>query len=190
MEPKFFRSAAEFHGWLGKNHERASELLLGFYKRATGRGITYPEALDEALSFGWIDGVRKRIDDESYSIRFTPRKRDSTWSQVNIRRAKELIRQGRMQPPGLRVFGERDEHKTRRYSYEREQSALTPELDSRLRANPKAAAFFDAQPPGYRKIVTFWIMSAKQEETRTRRLSHLIERSEAESRIDLLKPNR
>ena len=191
MKPAFFQSAADFRDWLARHHATARELLVGFYRKESGRGgITYPEALDEALAFGWIDGVRKRIDAEAYTIRFTPRKPGSTWSAVNIKRVGELTAQGLMKPPGLRAFDERDEQKTRQYSYEREQGKLDPALDATLRANRKAAAFFDAQPPGYRKTATFWVMSAKQEETRARRLAHLIERSASGARIDLLNPNR
>jgi uncharacterized protein YdeI (YjbR/CyaY-like superfamily) len=146
--------------------------------------------LDEALSFGWIDGVRKRIDAESYTIRFTPRKPGSIWSVVNIQRVEELISLGRMKPSGLSVFHGRDERKTRLYSYEREHGKLDAALDATLRANRRASLFFDAQPPGYRKLVTFWIMSAKREETRARRLALLIDRSASGKRIDQLNPNR
>jgi uncharacterized protein YdeI (YjbR/CyaY-like superfamily) len=191
MKPAFFKSAADFRDWLAQHHADARELLMGFYRKESGRGgITYPEALDEALSFGWIDGVRKRIDAESYTIRFTPRKPGSIWSAVNIQRVGELTARGLMKPPGLRVYAERDERKSRQYSYEREQAQLDPALDAALRANRKASSFFDAQPPGYRRTATFWVMSAKQEETRARRLAHLIERSASGTRIDLLRPNR
>ena len=190
MKPIFFTSAAGFRAWLEKHHATARELLVGFYRKDSGRGITYPEALDEALSFGWIDGVRKRIDAESYTIRFTPRKPNSIWSAVNIQRVQELISRGLMKPPGLRVFRERDERKTRQYSYERGHARLDPALDAALRANQKASSFFEAQPPGYRKTATHWVMSAKQEATRARRLAHLIERSVNENRIDPLNPGR
>ncbi len=189
-KPRFFDSAAELLRWLERHHADDNALLVGFYKKKTGRGLTYPQALDAALCFGWIDGVRKRLDDEAYTIRFTPRRRSSTWSAVNIRRAGELEAQGLMKAPGLRAFHERDERKARRYSYEREQAVLEPALASALRANRKAAAFFDAQPPGYRRIVTFWIASAKREETRARRLARLVECSARGARIDLLSPNK
>lgn len=184
MKPAFFKSAAEFRGWLDKNHATAPELQVGFYRKELGRGITYPEGLDAALSFGWIDGVRKRIDAEAYTIRFTPRKPKSAWSTVNIQRVRVLISQGLMQPPGLHAFRQRDERETPQYS------GLDPALDAALRASRKAASFFDAQPPGYRKTVILWVMSAKKEETRARRLAHLIERSASGTRIDLLDPNR
>jgi uncharacterized protein YdeI (YjbR/CyaY-like superfamily) len=190
MKPAFFQSAADFRAWLGQHHATAPELLAGFYRKECGRAsLTYPEALDEALAFGWIDGVRKRISDEAYTIRFTPRKPGSVWSAVNIHRVRELTASGRMQPSGLAAFGKRDERKARQYSYEREHQKLDPAFAAALRDNSKASEFFDAQPPGYRKIATFWVMSAKKEETRARRLAHLIERSAGGSRIDLLRPN-
>ena len=190
MKPTFFNSAADFRRWLDKHHASAPELLVGFYRKELGRAITYPEALDEALSFGWIDGVRKRIDGEAYTIRFTPRRPASIWSAVNIQRARVLISRGLMRPSGLRAFRERGEQKAPRYSYERDHAKLDPALDATLRANQKASSFFDAQSPGYRKIATFWVMSAKREETRASRLAHLIERSAGGTRIDLLNPNR
>ena len=190
MKPRFFKSARAFHEWLEKHHATTRELLVGFYRKGLGRGLTYREALDQALAYGWIDGVRRRLDVESYAIRFTPRRPGSTWSAVNIARASELTAGGLMKEPGLRAFRERDERKTRLYSYEREHRGLDPALASALCANTAASAFFDAQPPGYRKTVTFWIMGAKKEETRRRRLAHLMERSTDGARIDLLAPNR
>ncbi len=189
MKPVFFPSAAEFRDWLDRNHATATELLLGLPKKKSGRGLTYKEALDEALAFGWIDGVRKRIDDNAYTIRFSRRKPGSTWSVVNTKRVQELIALGRMHPAGLREFQGRDQKKTRLYSYEREHARFDSALQAALRANRKASAFFDAQPPGYRKVATFWVMNAKKEETRVRRLSHLIECSAAGLRIDMLRPS-
>ena len=189
MEPTFFGSAAEFRDWLEENHATVSELLVGFNRKASGHGITYPEALDEALSFGWIDGVRKRVDAETYAIRFTPRLPGSSWSAVNTHRAGQLIASGRMRPAGVRAFRERDEGATRRRAHERESAQLEPALAATLRAHGEAAAYFAAQPPGYRKIATFWVMSAKKPETRARRLAQLIARSEQRCRLDLLKPN-
>ncbi len=188
--PRFFDSSAAFRRWLDRYHASRQELIAGFYHRAVGRGITYKQALDAALCYGWIDGVRKSFDARSYTIRFTPRREGSTWSAVNIRRARELEAVGLMKPAGLRAFRARDEGKTRQYSYEREHAALDPALESALRSNRKAAAFFGAQPPGYRKIVTFWVMSAKKEETRARRFAHLLERSAQGRRIDLMGPGR
>lgn len=181
----FFQSAAEFHRWLEEHHATARELLVGFYRKELGRGIAYSEALDEALAFGWIDGIRKRVDGETYTIRFTPRKPRSVWSAINTRRVRQLISQGLMQPSGLRVFRERREQPT-----ERRCESLAPALDAALRANRKASSFFDAQPPGYRRIMILWVMSAKREETRARRLALLIERSANGTRVDLLNPNR
>ncbi|HJZ98268.1 MAG TPA: YdeI/OmpD-associated family protein [Candidatus Solibacter sp.] len=188
MKPTFFETAAEWRAWLAKHHASETELLVGFHKKTTGYGITYQEALDEALAYGWIDGVRKRLDDTAYRIRFTPRKPGSVWSVVNTKRVEELIAQKRMKTPGLRAFEQRDANKTAQYSYEREQSKLDSALEAKLRANAKAAAFFDAQPPGYRKIITHWVMSAKQEETRARRMEKLIEHSAKGARIDFMKP--
>ncbi len=188
-KPEFFRAAADFRQWLAAHHLTAGELLVGFHKTASGRaGMTYPEALDAALAFGWIDGVRKSLDASAYTIRFTPRKKGSVWSVVNTKRAGELIKLGRMKAPGLRAFRERDVAKTRRYSYEREHARLNPDLMKMLRSNKKAFAFFDSQPRAYKRIVTFWVMSAKRDETRFRRLAHLLQRSQAGARIDLLNP--
>ncbi|HUI58331.1 MAG TPA: YdeI/OmpD-associated family protein [Bryobacteraceae bacterium] len=190
MKPAFFKSAADFRAWLDQHHATGNELLVGFYRKESGRGITYPEALDEALAFGWIDGVRKRMNAEAYTIRFTPRKTGSVWSAVNIRRVRALMGRGLMKPPGLRAFEERDERKAGLYSYEREHAKLDPVLEAALRANRQASSFFDAQPPGYRKVATFWVMSAKKEETRSRRLARLMECSGRGKRIDALSPNR
>lgn len=188
MHPTFFLDAASLHRWMLQHHDSATELLVGLYRKATGRGITYAEALDEALAFGWIDGVRRRIDAESYSIRFTPRTKGSIWSAVNLRRAGELIAQDRMRPAGLRCFEQRDPRKSKLYSYEREQAHFDPQQLAIFGANPEALAFFESQPPGYRRTATFWVTSAKQEATRARRLTHLIDCSAAGRRIDLLKP--
>jgi uncharacterized protein YdeI (YjbR/CyaY-like superfamily) len=187
MKPTFFQSAVDLCRWFDKHHATAPELQVGFYKKALGRGITYPEALDEALCFGWIDGIRRGIDAESYTIRFTPRRPRSNWSAVNIQRVQQLLAEGRMKPSGLKVLHER---KTQQDSYERDLEKLEPALDATLRANLKAASFFDGQPPGYRKTVIAWVMSAKRAETRARRFAHLIERSASGTRIDLLNPNR
>jgi uncharacterized protein YdeI (YjbR/CyaY-like superfamily) len=189
MKPAFFQSAAEFRQWLERHHAAAAELPVGFYKKASGRGgIAYPEALDAALAFGWIDGVRQRIDAASYTIRFTPRRPGSIWSAVNVERVGQLISQGLMQPAGLRAFGERDERKTQSLASRRDRAALDPALEAALRADSKASAFFHAQPPGYRQTVAFWVMSAKKEETRARRLAHLIECSANGVRLNLLSP--
>ena len=182
VRPTFFKTAASFREWLEQNHAIASELLVGFYKKGSGKpSITWPESVDQALCFGWIDGIRRRIDDVSYSIRFTPRRRGSIWSAVNIRRAKELAKREMMHPAGLCEFEKRSEEKSRIYSYERERAALTPAYEKRFRANKKAWKFFSEQPAGYRRLTAHWVTSAKKEETRARRLTTLIEAS-AESR--------
>jgi uncharacterized protein YdeI (YjbR/CyaY-like superfamily) len=181
MEPTFFATPADFRAWLERHHESDSELIVGFHKRGSGRpSITWPEAVDQALCFGWIDGVRRRIDDASYSIRFSPRKARSTWSAVNIKRMKELVEQGLVAPAGLAAFERRADDRTAIYSYEQRRSAkLEPDQERRLRADERAWAFFEAQPPSYRRAAIHWVTSAKKPETRERRLTQLIERSAA-----------
>ena len=180
----FFKTPADFRKWLSKNHSSATELLVGFYKKDSGKpSITWPESVDEALCFGWIDGVRRRIDDVSYSIRFTPRKKTSTWSAINIARVAELTMLARMQPAGLRAFEHRREEKSGIYAYENEARTLPPDDEKKLRATKKAWEFFNAQPPGYRRQSIYWITSAKKDETRARRLATLIEDSAAGRRL-------
>jgi len=187
MKATFFKSADEFRSWLDKTHDKQQELLLGFYKKVSGKGgITYPEALDEALAFGWIDGVRKSLDDASYTIRFTPRKPKSIWSMVNIKRVGELTKLGRMQPSGLKAFEGRDLKKAKQYSYERKTSKLDAELEKKFKANKKAWEFFQAQPPGYQHVISWYVISARQEETRLRRLERLIRDSENGRRVGIL----
>jgi uncharacterized protein YdeI (YjbR/CyaY-like superfamily) len=169
MKVTYFQSSGDFRSWLAQNHDHCTELFVGFYKKASGKpSITYPEALDQALCFGWIDGVRKSVDALSYTVRFTPRKAKSYWSMVNTKRAKELIRLGLMEPPGLKAFQARDPSKSKRYSFERENA-------KQFKANPKAWVFFQAQAPYYQRIATWWVISAKQEPTRLRRLQTLID---------------
>ena len=181
MEPVFFESPDAFRAWLEQNHATEPELLVGFYKKGSGHpSITWPEAVDEALCYGWIDGVRKRIDDASYSIRFTPRKPRSTWSAVNIKRAGELTEQGRMRPAGLSALAQRVEEKSAIYAYEqRHGAALDPADEQLFRDNRGAWEFFQAQPAWYRKTATWWVISAKQPATRQKRLATLIEDSAA-----------
>jgi len=188
MEPTFFPTPEDFRAWLHENHARETELLVGFYKKGTGKpSITWPESVDEALSYGWIDGVRRSLGEDAYTIRFTPRKKKSTWSAVNIARVAVLTEEGRMQPAGLAAFAAREESNSRIYSYEnRDKAAFDPALEERFRANAKAWDFFQAQPPGYRKTCTHLVMSAKQEATRLRRLDQLIADSAAGRRIDQL----
>jgi uncharacterized protein YdeI (YjbR/CyaY-like superfamily) len=179
MEPTFFATPDDFRAWLEEHHETESELLVGFHKKGSGRpSITWPEAVDQALCFGWIDGVRRRVDETSYMIRFTPRKKASRWSLVNARRVGELREAGLMRPAGIAAFEARSETGT--YSYEqRDAAAFDPERERRLRANAAAWEHFCAQPPWYRRTATHWVMSAKREETRDRRLARLIEDSAA-----------
>lgn len=187
VKPRFFRSAAEFRAWLERNHDRASELYVGFYKKASGKaGITYAQAVDEALCFGWIDGVLHRIDDERHMQRFSPRTAKSYWSQVNTAKALALIKAGRMAAPGLAAFERRDSAKTKRYSFEAANAALDNELERKFKANRRAWQYFSARPPGYRRTASFWVMSAKQQATRERRLATLIECSDAGKPIPLL----
>ena len=184
MDPIYFESPPAFRTWLQKNHAREKELLVGFHKRGTGRpSLSWPESVDEALCYGWIDGVRRSVDAERYTIRFTPRKARSVWSQVNIRRAKALIETGRMSPAGLAAFEARDEAKTRQYSFERENVALDPAYEREFRRSRKAWRFFESQPPSYRKTALWYVMSAKREETRRKRLRELIEDSSAGLRL-------
>jgi uncharacterized protein YdeI (YjbR/CyaY-like superfamily) len=184
MPPTFFQSAAAFHSWLEKNHNKTQELLVGFYRKDSGKaGITYAEALDEALCFGWIDGIRKRFDESSYTVRFTPRKRDSIWSAVNTKRVGELMKLGRMHTAGQKVFDGRDKTKSNLYSYERAACKLDGAFEKKFRANKRAWDFYQLQPPGYRRTSAWWVISAKQEETRQRRLAQLIEDSANGRRI-------
>ena len=180
MDPLFFTTPAEFRAWLEAHHATETEVLVGFHKRGTGRpSITWDESVDEALCFGWIDGVRRSLGEESYSIRFTPRKPTSVWSSVNVARVAALEKQGRMTPAGRRAFAARAPERTGVYSFERETPAtLTAPEESRLRANAAAAAWFEAQPPWYRRAATHWVVSAKRPETRERRLTQLIADSE------------
>jgi len=180
LEPTFFATPDEFRAWLEKHHDEVGELLVGFHKKGSGRpSINYAESVEEALCFGWIDGVRRSIDDTSYSMRFTPRRVRSSWSAVNVGRVEELTRQGRMHPAGLRAFEARSEDKTGIYAYEQRHTAkLGAERERRFRANKKAWGYFSAQPPSYRQTAIWWVVSAKKEETRQRRLAALIEDSE------------
>src|SRR5512142_1057066 len=172
----FFPTPADFRTWLEEHHATASELLVGFYKTRSGHpSITWPESVDQALCFGWIDGVRKSLDDISYTIRFTPRKARSTWSAVNIKRAKELIEQGLMCPAGLKAFEARSDDNSAIYAYEQRHNPTLPEADeAQFRANSRAWSFFQAQPASYRRTAYWWIISAKKRETQIKRLGQLI----------------
>jgi uncharacterized protein YdeI (YjbR/CyaY-like superfamily) len=184
VKPRYFRTAAEFRRWLSGHHGTDTELLVGFYKKASGLpGISYKEAVDEALCFGWIDGIKKRVDEARYTHRFTPRKAGSIWSVVNTRRVGELIAMKRMARPGLEVFESRDPEKTRLYSFENRPKALDPALEQAFRKQAKAWTFFRAQPPGYQRLAMFYVMSAKQQETRERRLAVLMKSSAEGKRL-------
>jgi uncharacterized protein YdeI (YjbR/CyaY-like superfamily) len=178
MKIKYFKSAHDFRRWLEKNHATMQELWVGYYKKSSRQpSITWPEAVDEALCFGWIDGIRKGVDDLRYTIRFTPRRRRSIWSAVNIKRARELSDKGLMKPPGMAAFDARKENLSGIYSYEQRSANLDAPYEKRLRQNKAAWDFFYAQPPSYRKAIGWWIVSAKQEVTRLKRLEKLITES-------------
>jgi uncharacterized protein YdeI (YjbR/CyaY-like superfamily) len=181
----YFESPAAFRAWLEQHHASETEVLVGFHKKATGRPtLTWSESVDQALCFGWIDGVRRTVDQERYTIRFTPRKATSTWSKVNIAKVAELTAQGLMRPAGLRAFALRDEARSGIYSFEQEQpQELTAEQTARFRANPVAWERWLAMPPGYRRTATHWVVRAKREETRQKRLETLIADSERGRRI-------
>jgi uncharacterized protein YdeI (YjbR/CyaY-like superfamily) len=183
-DPVFFESAAAFRAWLAANHSSAGELQVGFRKKATGRPtLTWPESVDQALCFGWIDGIRRSLGADAYTIRFTPRRAGSNWSAVNLARVEELTRLGLMEPAGLRAYEGRDEAKARQYSYERATAALEPALEARLRACEPAWAFWESQPAGYRRIAAHFVMSARRADTRDRRLAMLIDDSAAGRRL-------
>ena len=189
MNPKFFSSPAKFREWLEQNHDRVSELLVGFHKKSSGKkSITYPEALDEALCFGWIDGVRKNLDETSYTIRFTPRKPRSIWSLVNVNHVERLKKAGRMHAAGLEAYARRDPKRTGIYAFENEPRQLSPAYEEMFRQNKKAWKFFEEMAPSLRRTSIFWIMSAKKEETRLRRLKHVIENSDKGVRSGVLEP--
>ena len=180
MDPTFFATPSEFRAWLEENHARIPELSVGFYKTGSGRpSITWPEAVDQALCFGWIDGARRGIDDVSYKIRFTPRKTRSFWSAVNIKRVGELAALGQMTTAGTRAFEQRAGERSGVYSYEQSKTVrLDDAYELRFRANEQAWSFFTSQPPWYQRAAIWWVVSAKREETRLRRLAALIEDSE------------
>jgi uncharacterized protein YdeI (YjbR/CyaY-like superfamily) len=183
-DPTFFDSPGQLRHWLEANHDGAPELWVGFHKKASGDGgISYQEALDEALCYGWIDAVRRRLDDRNWMIRFTPRTARSIWSAVNIKRARELVAAGRMRPPGLKAFEGRDPGRANLYSYERTTASLAPEHEAAFRANQHAWEFFERQAASYRRAATWWVVSAKKDETRLRRLTQLIDHCHEEQRL-------
>jgi uncharacterized protein YdeI (YjbR/CyaY-like superfamily) len=177
MNPTFFKTAAEFRAWLHKHHKTKTELIVGYYRKDSGKpSLTWQESVDEALCFGWIDGIRRKHSDIAYSNRFTPRRPTSNWSAINIARVAELSKLGRMAAAGLEAFAKRKEHKSRVYTYEqKDEVRLLPALEKKFRANKKAWAFFQTLPPYYRRLETRWVSSAKAEATRLRRLGKVME---------------
>ncbi|HEX6575564.1 MAG TPA: YdeI/OmpD-associated family protein [Gemmatimonadaceae bacterium] len=187
---RFFRSGKHFRQWLEKNHAAFDELWVGFYRKDSGKGgITYPEALDEALCYGWIDGIRKKLDDVSFTTRFTPRKPNSIWSNVNVGHVARLTREGRMMPPGIAAYERKTPVRTGVYSFEN-----TPELDAdtktRFMKNSKAWKYFNAQAPYYRRVATWYVVSAKRPGTRASRLTQLIEHCARGERLPQFIPSR
>ncbi len=189
-DPVFFASPSAFRRWLAKNHKSATEFLVGFHKKATGKPtLTWPESVEEALCYGWIDGMRRSLGDDAYVIRFTPRRRGSRWSLVNVRNVERLIAEGRMQPAGLAAFEARTDGKTGSYSFEQRTAAVLPPADeARFRRNREAWAFWQSLPAGYRKTATWLVVSAKRADTREKRLQALIDHSAQGERIPQLRP--
>ncbi len=185
MEVHFFKNQLEFRDWLEKNHNEAREVQVGFYKKETGKpSLTWPESVDQALCYGWIDGIRRSLGPESYTIRFTPRKPKSIWSAINLAKMEALIREKKAKPAGLAIYEKRDHNKTNIYSFEQEKDpTLSPALLKPFKTNKKAYAWFKASAPSYQKAAIHWVMGAKQEATRMARLRTLIEDSEQGIRI-------
>ena len=191
MKIKFFKSPAVFRAWFEKYHSTQQELWVGFYKKDSGhQSITWPESVDEALCFGWIDGIRKSVDEKSYTIRFTPRRVGSIWSTVNINRAQALIIEGRMHQNGLNAFLAKKENKSGIYSYEQRKDQLDEPYEKILRQNRSAWEFFQTQSPAYRRAAIWWVVSAKREETRLKRLEKLIEDSAQNRTIPQFTPTK
>ena len=175
-KPKFFATPALFRTWLEKNHATADELIVGFYKKASGKkSITYAEALDEALCFGWIDGVKRSLNETSYTQRFTPRRARSIWSLVNVKHVERLKKEGRMHPSGIAAYEQRDPKRTGIYAFENAPLEISQEYEREFRKTKGAWEYFQTYPPYLKKTVSYWVMSAKKEETRTARLQKLIE---------------
>ncbi|HEX2149602.1 MAG TPA: YdeI/OmpD-associated family protein [Actinomycetota bacterium] len=181
MDPIFFATPADFRAWLEENHQTADEVVVGYYKKKAGKpSMSWSESVDQAPCFGWIDGKGKSLGDEAHTIRFTPRRPRSNWSEVNIKKVEELTKAGLMRPAGLAAFEKREEARSGVYSYEqRHLATLTEEQEAEFKANPAAWEWFNAAAPSYRKAAIFWVASAKREETRTRRLQQLIDDSAA-----------
>ncbi|MEO5857413.1 MAG: YdeI/OmpD-associated family protein [Pyrinomonadaceae bacterium] len=182
---KFFKNQADFRKWLEKNHDKAVELTVGFYKIGSGKAsMIWMEAVDQALCFGWIDGVRRKIDEESYSNRFTPRRPTSNWSAINIAKVEDLKSKGLMTPSGIAAYEKRLEHKSRIYSYESDPAKLAAEYEEEFKKNKSAWKFFTSQAPSYQRVMVHWIMRAKKEGTRLSRLQKTIAASDAGKRVD------
>lgn len=184
MKARFFATQTEFRKWLEKYHKKESELIVGYYKVNSGKpSMTWSQSVDQALCFGWIDGVRRSIDEESYCIRFTPRRSTSIWSSINIKKVKELSKAGLMTPEGQKAFNLRKEDKSNIYSHEKEAVLLENKYEKTFKKNKLAWAFFSKQAPSYKKVITHWIMNAKQEKTRLSRLEKTIKASEEQKRV-------
>jgi uncharacterized protein YdeI (YjbR/CyaY-like superfamily) len=190
MDAQFFDTAADLRGWFAEHHETEPELFVGYWKKGSGRGgVTHPEAIEQALCFGWIDSIGRSIDQQSYQVRFTPRRKGSVWSSVNIAKIAELTERGLMQPAGLRVFAERKPDRVAVYSYEQPADAvLADEQAARFRAEPAAWEWFSGQAPSYRRAAVHWVVSAKRPDTRERRLNQLITASASGQKVPPLVP--
>ena len=187
MKPKFFTTPEKFREWLEKNHASANELEIGFYKKSSGKkSITYAEALDEALCFGWIDGVRRSLDETSYQQRFTPRRARSIWSLVNVKHIERLKKEGKMHAAGLAAYEQRDPKRTGIYAFENAPREISAEYEKEFRKTKGAWEYFQTYPPYLKKTVSYWVMSAKKEETRSARLQRLIESCAKGERIGVL----
>jgi uncharacterized protein YdeI (YjbR/CyaY-like superfamily) len=183
-EPHFFASPAEFNAWLALHHNTETALIVGFHKVGTGKpSMSWSESVDEALCYGWIDGVRKSLGADAYCIRFTPRKKGSIWSLVNMNKVAQLMAEGRMQPAGMLAWNDRREDRSAIYAFEKPMVELSPEFMAKFEEHPEALKFFEGQAMSYRKPAQLWVMSAKQEETRQKRLATLIEDSAAGRRL-------
>jgi len=184
MIPTFFSKQSDFRKWLNKNHKKESELLVGFYKVNSSRpSMSWSQSVDQALCFGWIDGIRKSIDKDSYSIRFTPRRAASIWSAINIDKFEKLTKQGLVKPAGLASFKLRKEYKSKIYSHEKKPVLLADEFQYKFKTNKKAWDFFTTQAPSYQKFIIHWIMIAKQKATQLKRLDKTIRESEKHKRV-------
>lgn len=187
MKPIFFKNQSELRKWFQKNHLSEQELILGYYKKGTGKEtVSWSESVDQALCFGWIDSVRKSIGEESYQIRFTPRKPNSIWSNVNIKKINDLTDKGLILPIGIEAFNKRKEHKSGVYAFENEEQKLNEDFEKQFKANKTAWKFFNMQPPGYKKLALHYVMSAKLEATRNKHFQDLVTDSEAGLRLKQL----